>query len=243
MINDKTKQTVKKLKYGISKTKFQTDDGYFTIIDYDFDVLYNLDAQNYLINNFANELKNSVTKISTRSSTILVVGLGNVAMVADSLGVKSCNYIITSEGFNSKLFAIKTGIENVTGVETAEIVQALTKKINPDVVILIDSYVASNKERLGQSLQISTNGLVAGAGLGKIGQKMDYDFLKVPVVCIGVPVIVDSSTICSNSITKNLVLTLKDIDEVIDKNSKIIGYGINLAFLGVPLGQLKKVFE
>lgn len=226
----------------ISRSANGKDD--FYIIDYEFDALYDLKYTNRLIKEVSNGIRMFLDRMNKKIGSVIVFGLGNYGMVADSLGIKCCNKIITKLNDKVKIYSFKTGIEFYTGIETIRTIKAVSKEVKPDVVILIDSFVASVEERLGKSIQITMQGLLPGGGLGRKGSKINENTLGVPVISLGVPVIIESKTICGkNNRTKQMVLTLKDIDDVIDKTSKIIAYAINICFTDLSLSDIKKVFE
>jgi len=243
-MNKNQEDIIEVKKNGIKITYSENGESDFYILDYEFDALYDLKYMNRLIKEVEIGIKKFLDSLNKKIGSVIIFGLGNYGMVADSLGIKCCNKIITNLNDNIKVYSFKTGIEFYTGIETIRTIKAVSKEVKPDVVILIDSFVASVEERLGKSIQITTQGLLPGGGLGRKGTKINESVLNVPVVSIGVPVLIESKTICgANNRNKQMVLTLKDIDEIIEKTSKIIAYAINLCFTDLTLSEIKKVFE
>ena len=77
---------------------------------------------------------------------ILIAGLGNANVTADSLGPKVVNNLcitrhLEREGigeYQYELSAIAPGVMAQTGIETSEILESLAAKIRPDVLIAIE---------------------------------------------------------------------------------------------------------
>lgn len=175
--------------------------------------------------------------------TTLVVGLGNRAITPDALGtevvkklmitrhIKQYRNDLLSEGI-SGVCAITPGVLGTTGVETVEIVKSVTDKIKPDLVIAVDSMAAADIKRVSTTIQISDTGIQPGAGVGNNREALNKETLGVEVIAIGVPTVIDASTISDIEIPdelKPLMVTTKDIDLVIERASKAVANGINLA--------------
>ena len=207
------------------------------------------------------EIKNI---FSNKPKTFLVVGLGNQKITADSLGPKVVNKLdITRhilkfapdeiEPNTNSVCAISPGVLGTTGIESSEIIKGIVDKINPDVLIAIDSLAARRIERINTTIQISNSGIHPGSGVGNRRKGLTKETLGVPVIAIGVPTVVDATTITNDIIDKllkdnisqndkekiiteltkdnNYVVTPKDIDDVIISLSDILSEGINMALL------------
>ena len=79
--------------------------------------------------------------------------------------------------------------------------------------------------------------------MGNHREALDEASLGVPVVAVGVPTVVDADTIVADALQgagaavqasslPDLLVTPKDIDALIEKSAKVLGYGINLALQG-----------
>ncbi len=182
--------------------------------------------------------------------SILIVGLGNRAITPDAVGGASVdNVMITRhlvdnlpEYFSSfrKVSAISPGVLGTTGVESYEIIAGVAKRISPDCIIVIDALASRSIDRLCNTIQITDTGIVPGSGVGNARAAINKETLKVPVIAIGVPTVVDVSSIIydvaySNNISvpegygESLMVTPKEIDIRISDVGKIIGYAINMA--------------
>lgn len=212
--------------------------------------------------------------------TVLVVGLGNVAVTPDALGPKVIDKIMVTrhleellieemeEGIRS-VCAISPGVLGSTGIETGEVIKSLVDKINPALVICIDALATRKLERVARSIQVSNTGIAPGAGVGNNRMQINEKNLGVPVIAIGVPTVVDAATIANDAMdlvidemieksNKNkefysmlkgidkrekskmirelldpyvgdLMVTPKEVDDIVESVSKIVASGINIA--------------
>ncbi|MDY5021538.1 MAG: GPR endopeptidase [Blautia sp.] len=147
-----------------------------------------------------------------RERNILVVGLGNLAITADSLGphvvenLRMTRHIIKEYGMlgigEEKMHStsgIIPGVMAQTGMETAEIVEGVVAQTKPDVVIAIDALAARSTKRLNRTIQITDTGIHPGSGVGNHRNGLTEDNLHVKVIGIGVPTVVDAATIVHDS--------------------------------------------
>ena len=147
-----------------------------------------------------------------REQSILVVGLGNSAITADSLGphvvdnLYITRHMIREYGLKSmgkermhRVSGIIPGVMAQTGMETSEIVQGIVAETKPDVVIAIDALAARSTRRLNRTIQITDTGINPGSGVGNHRVGLTEENLQVKVIGIGVPTVVDAATIVRNS--------------------------------------------
>ena len=194
------------------------------------------------------------------AESVLVVGLGNTLITADALGPEALSHIIVTRHLKTdspeifekmKFFdvsALSPGVLSQTGIESAEIVKSVTRKLMPSLVITIDALASRDIERLGTVIQVSDTGVAPGSGVGNRRPELNASSLGVPVVSIGIPTVVDALTLAASVIEacgeekksfgnnekilecKNMFVTPKDCDKIISFTSKVIGYSINTAF-------------
>lgn len=188
-----------------------------------------------------------------REGTILAVGLGNRYITPDSLGPAAVDKIIVTRHLLSRMpssfggmrsvCAVNAGVLGCTGVETAEIVRGVCDRVHPAAVIAIDALASLSTKRLCRTFQISDTGIVPGAGAYNARRALDKNTLGVPVIALGVPTVVDADTIVADALKDfpgqvntsgfpDLLVTPKDIDALIEKSAKVLGYGINIALQG-----------
>lgn len=188
------------------------------------------DITNQVIEQIVQLLK--YLNISTKN-TVLVCGLGNKDIMADSLGEQVCNKILStrllkSPMIQSKLCTLVPNVQTVTGIKTFDIVSGVAHNVNAKLVILVDSLLTNNIKRLGHSFQISSCGIVPGGAI-KNNKEISYQTMGIKCITIGVPFMLDLKSI-SNKIKKNIIVCSKDIKQMINLCSKIIADSINILF-------------
>ena len=147
-----------------------------------------------------------------REQSILVVGLGNSAITADSLGphvvdnLYITRHMIREYGLKSmgkermhRVSGIIPGVMAQTGMETSEIVQGIVTETKRDVVLAIDALAARSTRRLNRTIQITDTGITPGSGVGNHRVGLTEENLQVKVIGIGVPTVVDAATIVRDS--------------------------------------------
>ncbi len=182
--------------------------------------------------------------------SVLVVGLGNNQVTADSLGpyvvdnlainrhlVKEFGQCILDNGKQMLVSGLIPGVMGKTGIETVEIVYGVVKEAEIDVVIAIDALAARNTKRLARTIQVANTGIHPGSGVGNNRNAISKETLGIPVIAIGVPTVVDAATIVmdavgNGNIAPNLFgmyVTPKDIDETVKRISFTISEALNKA--------------
>ena len=147
--------------------------------------------------------------------SIMVVGLGNRDVTADSLGPCTVDnlfvtrHIIKEYGKKAygttkihQISALVPGVMAKTGMETAEIIKGVIKETTPDIVIVIDALAARSTKRLNRTVQITDTGIHPGSGVGNHRNALTKESLGVPVIAIGIPMVVDAGTIVSDALEK-----------------------------------------
>ena len=203
------------------------------------------------INTVADELRNIIPK---GDGCVLIVGLGNRAITPDAVGSSCVEHIMVTrhlveqlpEYFKDfrKVSAITPGVLGMTGVESAEIISGVAKKISPEFIIVIDALASRKAGRLCNTIQITDTGIIPGSGVGNARAAINCETLGVPVIAVGVPTVVDMSAIISdilresnaeipehitNEYSESLMVTPKEIDTSISDVGRILGYAINSA--------------
>ncbi len=213
----------------------------------------------YLEKLIADTLKQMIGTIK-KSSPVLVVGLGNEDVVADSLGKRVVSNVkVVLDGTNvsaqtQRVCAISTGVATTTGINTIDFVKGVADTIKPSVVLLVDSLATTSVSRLGVSYQISTAGISPGSGVYQDKERIDKSVLRVPTISIGVPLMLSMSSAlysfvkdytsqigCRNDEFRlrqmlaekkmsSLVVAPKEIDFYVEMASLVIANAINKAF-------------
>lgn len=152
----------------------------------------------------------------TKEKSILVVGLGNRDVTADSLGPRvTDNLLITRQvmkefgaaAYNREkmhsVSAVVPGVMAATGMETAEIIRGVAAQTAPDAVVVVDALAARSTRRLNRTIQISNTGIHPGSGVGNHRNAITAESIGVPtVIAIGIPTVVDAQTIVNDAIGK-----------------------------------------
>ena len=201
--------------------------------------------------------------------TCFVVGLGNWNATPDAVGPKVVNQILVTrhmfrgarpdlKGSLRSVSALAPGVLGITGIETAEIIQAVVQKTRPDFVIVVDALAARNTARLGLSIQVADVVIHPGSGIGNRRFGITRETLGVPVIAIGVPTVVEAITIAADAMDAfetgqgraavsnnpafmnvlkkqlgpqfgSLIVTPKEVDVLIDDIAKVIAGALNVA--------------
>ncbi|MFA6867196.1 MAG: GPR endopeptidase [Clostridia bacterium] len=239
------------LEFGQSGEKIDSDQITKKILDKNLILYHKIDDDNIDYYSFLLEtsivddkdlficLENNVVKVLnkmmskykiTKKSFILVVGIGNENITADSLGEKVCKKIIpTKHLYDNKI--IKSGygilasfvpsVAGVSGLDSSNIIKAIVKSQKPDLVIVVDTIAARDYNKLNRCVQITDDGIVAGGGVGNDKEKLDKEHLSVPVIAVGVPLVAYISRIISSVTNSNInlpdklaswVVSTKEID-------------------------------
>jgi len=196
-------------------------------------------ARRYASNLLSNEISLFLDALKLSRPTILVVGLGNAFVIADSLGAEVIKNILPTHSLPQKLredlgdvACFIPGVSGLNGVSTYELVMSAVQTIRPQVVLIIDALTAKNYERLGNSFQISDTSMTPGAGVGSKNQPLSKRQLGAEVITIGVPLMINARNFADLAELPNLVLTPKEIDFVVKTCAQIISNAINLAVHG-----------
>lgn len=179
----------------------------------------------------------------SKNNKLLVVGLGNRNVTANSLGPDVVDKLIINSHIHGekdeisvRLSALSPGVMAQTGIETSSIIKGIADEIDPGVIIVIDALAARNTQRLNKTIQISNRGINPGSGVGNHRTGITSDNIGVPVIAVGVPTVIDAATIIGDvtkdyeNIPKHLsdmYVTPKDIDENIRITAEIIAESIN----------------
>ncbi|MBQ2719677.1 MAG: GPR endopeptidase [Clostridia bacterium] len=140
-------------------------------------------------------------------SSVLVVGLGNRYLTSDAIGPESVREMIATRHIKAEdpaLFSryadveislLAPGVLAQTGIEAQCLVAGASEAVSPDLVIAIDALAARSVSRLATTVQLSDTGIRPGSGIGNARRALDRETLGVPVIAIGIPTVVDSTTL------------------------------------------------
>ncbi len=140
------------------------------------------------------------------SGCLFVAGLGNRSITSDSLGPRCTDALLVTHHLRNQtelfsslgradLAALAPGVSGQTGIETAELLRAAGECIHPRLILAVDALAARSTERLDSTVQLCDTGIAPGSGIGNHRASIDQKTLGVPVIAIGVPTMVNSSTL------------------------------------------------
>ena len=173
-------------------------------------------------------LKDKLKLFVKNKNKILIVGLGNDKSTPDALGPLTLKYILVNAplidmGYSNdsvKTYAFEPSVMGKTGIETSDIIKLLVGHIKPDLVLIVDALASSSVERLNHTIQINNVGIMPGSGVGNKRKEITKNNLGVDIVALGVPTVVDSATIVSDTIDymyKYFAYNKKEIDNPASK--------------------------
>ncbi len=152
--------------------------------------------------------------------------------------------------------AMEPGVMAKTGIETSEMIAGVVRQTKPDCLIVIDALAARSTKRLYTTIQISNTGISPGSGVGNHRNAINEEVMGIPVLAIGIPTVVDAATIVGDACEawwheslkepgpfpeevkkyfrelKNMYVTTKEIDEIIECVSYTVSEALNSALQG-----------
>lgn len=195
----------------------------------------------------AEDISNEISALLKDPTRILVAGLGNRNITPDALGPLAASSVIATRHTESlgglpdlgNVTVITPGVTGQTGLEAAETVEAVCMTVKPTAVIAIDALACNDISRLGTTIQLTDTGISPGSGVQNRRKELSQAVLGVPVIAIGVPTVIDMHTIAENITGKppakhlpNMMVTPRDIDELIRRTSKLLAFAVNKAAHG-----------
>lgn len=190
--------------------------------------------------------------------TILVVGLGNPHITPDDVGPRTADLILATRHLSEQaaetgglpdfrpVAVLAPGVLAQTGVETGEVVASLCKSLAPAAVIVVDALAARSLSRLGATLQMADSGISPGSGVQNRRFALSRETLGVPVISMGVPTVVDATTLAHNLLRfpegeeaelrglflpegEGMMVTPRDVDLLVERAAKVLSLTINKA--------------
>lgn len=196
-------------------------------------------------------LTENLSELIPKKGSALVVGLGNRQITPDALGPKAVLEILATRQITSEIkrligsgdirdvSVLAPGVLGQTGIEVFNLLHALVDEIKPCFLIVIDALASCYLKRLGCTVQMCDSGIEPGAGVGNARKEISRKTLGIPVIAIGVPTVVDATTLV-NDLTggngklaepdgRQMIVTPREIDLLISRASTLIADCINRA--------------
>ncbi len=171
-------------------------------------------------------LKDTLKKfIYKKPKKVLIVGLGNQAILADAFGGLTVEHI----KLKKNMYLLKPDVYGNTNIMSFDIVSGIVKELKPDLVILIDSLATYNIKRLACSFQFCDIGILPGGALGNHNKLISKKTLGVQCVVIGAPFMIFAHGLNSDleEPYRNLILTAKDIDEFVLRSATMVAEALS----------------
>lgn len=205
--------------------------------------------------------ENMTGKAPDRTFGVLVAGLGNAEITSDAIGpraVSKLNVTRHLRGINEALYdtvgrceisALFPGVLGQTGIETVELVRGAAENARPDLVVVIDALAARSCERLGTTVQLCDSGLTPGSGIGNERKGINRETVGVPVLAVGVPTVVGSSTLVYDALReagiqevnpalrqvlengRSFFVSPKEIDVITFRVAELLASAVDQAFI------------
>ncbi len=182
------------------------------------------------------------------AKSILVAGLGNRSITADSLGPLCADRIFATRHIKkyareldssrlTELSVIETGVLGQTGIEAGEQVKAVCQAIKPDLVIAVDALACWELDHLGRTIQICDTGISPGSGVANDRRELSRATLGVTCIAVGVPMVIDLATAAEKIFgakppegSARMTVTPGSADKLAAASAEYIAMGINLAY-------------
>lgn len=208
---------------------------------------------------FARVIGRALKALLPEEGVVFIAGLGNRSVTCDAFGPLCCDKINVTRhirALNPALYesiagsecaALAPGVVGQTGIETAEIIRGITERVKPSAVIVCDALCARASERLCATVQLSDTGIAPGSGVGNHRLPLDRNTLGIPVISLGVPTVVDSSTLVYDALEKagitepddslikvlengrGFFVSLRDCDIAVEALSALCAHAVNYA--------------
>lgn len=188
---------------------------------------YRTECEEYISQQIAKGIKSLLRRNSLgKKSRLLLVGLGNPAILADSIGAQVLDKI-NLDVFNKALrvFKFAPNVFTNTGINSFDMVHVLSLWLDVDGVIIFDALGTNSASRLTTSVQINDVGMTPASAVNNLGNKLCKETLGVPCISVGVPTMLLAGKV-SSQFPKNLILTPKDIHTELDTLTNIISQAI-----------------
>lgn len=195
--------------------------------------------------------------------SVLVVGLGNREITADAIGPAAVDELLVTRHLKDRepdifarmdccaVSALSPGVLGQTGMEAAEVVAGAVRRSRPDAIVAIDALAARSCDRLACTVQLSDTGIAPGSGIGNDRCALTRESMGIPVIALGIPTVVDSSTLVYDALARaeiervderlqrilengrRFYVSPKEADVITRRTATVIARAINRALVGV----------
>lgn len=174
-----------------------------------------------------------------KTKSVMIAALGNPDLTADSLGARVFRLVNMTRhlDLSPSVCGVAPNVMGMTGIESFDIIKAVCDSVSPDAVLVIDSLTASSSDRIGRVFQVTDVGITPGSGVCNHRRRLDSSTLNRPVISLGVPLVVFSSTLVNERFGTEedggIIVTPKDIDLIVRNAAYVAANAINQCFGGL----------
>ena len=198
----------------------------------------------------------------TSETRVLVAGFGNPDMTPDAIGPYTVRGLTATRHLRThdeglygalgccELSAVSPLVLGQTGIESGEVVRGVVAHVNPHLIVAIDALAARSCDRLACTIQLSDGGIGPGSGVGNHRMSIDQNSMGCPVLALGVPTVVDSSTLVYDALSqadiseedispklkevletgRSFVVSPKDSDIITQVTTEVLSRALDMAF-------------
>lgn len=202
----------------------------------------------------AGVVANALHPLLPESGPALVVGLGNRAVTPDLIGPLAVDHLLVTRhlveqvpehfGDLRPVAAAAPGVLASTGMESSLVAQALAARLKPACVVAVDALASRSLDRLCRTVQLSDAGVVPGSGVGNHREALNRESLGVPVFTVGVPTVVDGTTLALDLLERtgrteldredlpggnSFFVTPREVDQRVADLGRVLGYAVSMA--------------
>lgn len=161
-----------------------------------------------------------------KGKTILICGIGNQDILADSLGPKTakkiCPHLPMKSAFE-KLAVLIPGVSGVTNIRNSTAITSVSSAIGAACVLTIDSTCCADYSRLCRRIELTDTGL----RICENGVKLSPSTLGVPVVSVGVPCVIRTKDLAPDMDPSGRELLIPaDMEDIVKRASLMIACAI-----------------
>ena len=219
-------------------------------------VYYTVEVENFpdaqsLLDDRLRLITDVLRRLLPNEGPVLVAGLGNLNATPDALGPKCAAQILATRHISKEMrekldlpplrevSVLTPGVTGRTGIESVELLKGICNTVKPTAVIAVDALAAGSVTRLVKTVQLSSAGIEPGSGVGNARRALTHETLGVPVIAVGIPTVVDAVSLAKdvfreadvpeNTAFTDLMVTPRDIDEVVDAAARLLALALNCA--------------
>lgn len=171
-------------------------------------------------------LQKALERLVPCKGLILTAGLGNPDIAHDSLGARSVRLLSCGAGRRG-LAAMETDVAANTGIDTSLMVKAVAREMRASCVLAIDALACKDPLHIGTTVQITDTGIQPGSGVSQRAAALTREFVGVPVVAVGVPMVSQLSGLTGDARHKEYLISHANEERLTAQWSEVIAAAVN----------------